>query len=121
MLYYIYGGKVSDEDLKANAKEIINAADKYGVINLKLEAEACYARSTTLTVDSVLDNLLYADSKNCALLREVVMDFVLEIGDDILDKVSFDNVLGSSVVSDLLTAAVRGKKKLMLTVLIITP
>ena len=28
MLYYVYGGKVPEEDLKSNAKDIIDAADK---------------------------------------------------------------------------------------------
>ena len=42
MLYYAYGGKISDKDLKHNAKDIINACDKYGVVHLKLEAEAAY-------------------------------------------------------------------------------
>eukprot|EP00571_Detonula_confervacea_P010412 CAMPEP_0172303502 /NCGR_PEP_ID=MMETSP1058-20130122/5034_1 /TAXON_ID=83371 /ORGANISM="Detonula confervacea, Strain CCMP 353" /LENGTH=400 /DNA_ID=CAMNT_0013014343 /DNA_START=117 /DNA_END=1319 /DNA_ORIENTATION=- len=110
MLYYIYGGKVSDEELKANAKDIIDAADKYGVVNLKLEAEACYAKSITLTVDNMLDNLLYADAKNCALLKEVVMDFIVENGRDILGKVSFEDVPGS-MMTDLLTAMTRKTKK----------
>ena len=51
MLYYTYGGKLSEEDLSNNAKDIINACDKYGVVNLKLEAEACYVKSTEITMD----------------------------------------------------------------------
>lgn len=110
ILYYIYGGKLEDDELEANAKDIINAADRYGVVNLKLEAEACYAKSTTLTVDNILDNLLYADAKNCALLKEVVMDFIVENGKDIIGKVSFEDV-PSTMMTDLLTAMTRGKKK----------
>ena len=33
MIYYAYGGKLSDEDLKAKAKDIIDACDKYGVVS----------------------------------------------------------------------------------------
>ena len=51
------------EELKANTENLIDAANKYLVVNLKLEAEACYARSTILTVDNVLDNFLYTDEK----------------------------------------------------------
>jgi len=69
VLYHVYGGKVSDEELEANAKELIDAADKFGVVSLKLEAEACYVKSTSLTTDNILDKLLYADSQNCALLK----------------------------------------------------
>ena len=110
MLHYIYGGKISEEDLKVNAKEIIDACDKYGVVGLKLEAEACYVKSTTITVDNMIDNLLYADSKNCALLKEAVIDFAVENGQDIIGKVSFDDVPGS-MMTDLLTAMTRKEKK----------
>ena len=49
MIYYTYGGKLSEEELKINAKDIINACDKYGVVHLKLEAEAAYVKSTEIT------------------------------------------------------------------------
>mmetsp|Transcript_15269 Transcript_15269/g.32310 ORF Transcript_15269/g.32310 Transcript_15269/m.32310 type:complete len:418 (-) Transcript_15269:1410-2663(-) len=110
MLYYVYGGTLTEEEMKANAKDIIDIADKYGVVNLKLEAEACYASSIMLTVDNMLENLLYADAKNCALLKEVVMDFVVQNGKDIIDNgtISFENVPGAMMM-DLLTAVTRGK------------
>jgi len=73
---------------------------------MKLEAEACYVKSTTIDIDNMIDNLLYADSKNCALLKEAVMDYIVENGNDILGKVSFDNVPGS-MMTDLLTAVTR--------------
>ena len=108
VLYYIYGGKLSELELKENAKEIIDAADRYGVISLKLEAEACYVKSTTITVENMIDNLLYADSKNCALLKEAVVDFMVSNGNGILGKVSFDNV-PSTLIADILTAVTREK------------
>ena len=37
MLYYLYGGKMTEEELNGNTKDIINACDKYGVVSLKLE------------------------------------------------------------------------------------
>ena len=48
---YVYEGTVVEDILKANAIDIINAADKYGVVRLKLEAEAAYVESTKITVD----------------------------------------------------------------------
>jgi len=109
MIYYAYGGKLSDEDLKNNAKDIINACDKYGVVHLKLEAEACYVKSVTkITMDNVMDSLLYADSKNLALLKEAVMDYIVANKRDIIGKVSFDNVPGATV-TDVLTAVARGE------------
>jgi hypothetical protein len=35
-----YGGSISDDDMREHRKEIIHAADRFGVPTLKLEAEA---------------------------------------------------------------------------------
>ena len=109
LLYYCYGGKISDEDLQESAKEIIDAADRFGVANLKLEAEAYLVQKETFTVDNILDNLLYADSKNCALLLEKAMDFVVEKKKDIIGKISLDDLPGTMVM-DLLTAVTHAQE-----------
>ena len=109
VLYYIYGGEISDEDMKANAKDIIDAADKYAVVNLKLEADLCYVKSTAISVDNFMDNLLYAEAKNCALLKEAVIDFAVENGQDVLEKVPLKDVPGG-VFADILAAVTREKK-----------
>ena len=101
---------MSDEDLEANAKDIINACDKYGVVHLKLEAEASYVKSNEITMDNMMDNLLYADSKNLALLKEAVMDYIVANKHRIIGKVSFSNVPGD-VVTDVLTAVARGEEQ----------
>jgi len=110
MIYYAYGGKLSDEDLKDNAKDIINACDKYGVVHLKLEAEACYVESIELSMDNIMDNLLYADSKNLALLKEAVMDYIVKNKTSIIGKVSFNDFPGH-LAADLLTAMARGEEQ----------
>ena len=110
MIYYAYGGKLSEEELKINAKDIIDACDKYGVVHLKLEAEAKYVESTEITMDNMMDNLLYADSKNLALLKEAVMDYIVSNKDDIIGKISFDDVPGGTV-TDVLTAVSRGEQR----------
>jgi len=109
LLYFCYGGKVSEDELEANAKAIIEAADRFEVINLKLQAEAVLTEKTEITVDNMLDNLLYANSKNLALFQENIMDFVAENGDNVIGNVSFDDVPGN-LMSDLLTAFSQGKK-----------
>jgi len=65
--------------------------------------------STTITMDNVIDNLLYADAKNCALLKEVVMDFFAENHDEAVKKVSFDDVPGH-LMKDLLVAVGMSKR-----------
>mmetsp|Transcript_14630 Transcript_14630/g.33948 ORF Transcript_14630/g.33948 Transcript_14630/m.33948 type:complete len:408 (+) Transcript_14630:321-1544(+) len=111
MLYFCYGGKVGKEELAANAKAIIEAADRFGIVNLKLQAEAVLTEQTEVTVDNMLDNLLYANSKNLALFQEKIMDFVAENGDRIVGNVSFDDVPGN-LISDILTAVARGKRSI---------
>ena len=108
LLCYLYGGKVPDEELEKNAKDIVEAADKYGIVGLKLEAEAAYVNFTTNTFDNAIDNLLYADGKNCALLKETVMDFIAEHTNEAAERLSFDDVPGSAM-KDLLVAIGRGK------------
>ncbi|KAL7554431.1 hypothetical protein ACHAWF_017876 [Thalassiosira exigua] len=88
-LHYAYGGKITDEDMQANAKEIIDFADRFGMVNLKLEAEESYVNSINIDVDNFMDNLLYADAKNCALLKEAVIDFLMENSENVLENVRF--------------------------------
>jgi len=110
LIYYTYGGKLSKDELKNNAKDIINACDKYGVVHLKLEAEAAYVKSTEITIENMMDNLLYADSKNLALLKEAVMDYIVANKKDIIGKVSFNDFPGH-LVTDLLTTVARGEEQ----------
>ena len=57
----------------------------------------------------MMDNLLYADSKNLALLKEAVMDYIVKNKGDIIGKVSFSNVPGD-MITDVLTAMARGEE-----------
>ena len=102
MLHYVYGGSVAEGEMNTHAKDIINAADKYSIVNLKLQAEAVYVNSTKITMDNFIDNLLYADSMNLALLKEVVMDFLAENHDEAVTK-DFSNIPGH-LMRDLLVA-----------------
>ena len=110
LLWYVYGGKTAEDTLKAHAKDIIDAADKYSIVNLKLEAEAAYVESTTFTAENVLDNLLYADAMNLALLKEVAIDFIVGNGEQVIDEVSFSHIPGH-VMKDLVVATTRSVKE----------
>jgi hypothetical protein len=111
LLYYIYGGKISKEDMETNAKDIINAANRYGVTTLKLEAEACLVEGTMFSLENVMEHLIYADSMNCALLKEAAMDYIVKNKTEILKKmVSFDDV-PSNLMRDLLAAVTRGERE----------
>ncbi len=77
LLYYVYGGGIRHKEFDGEEKDFIAAADKYGVTNLKLEAEIWYVNNTEITIENVIDNLLYADAFNCAFLKETVIDFIV--------------------------------------------
>ena len=111
LLYYIYGGKIADEDMKFHVREIIDAADKYGVISLKLEAEAHLVQATTFTIENVKEVLIYADSMNCALLKEAAMDFVVQNKDEVMSKISFGDTIPGTLMRDLMAAYARGDNR----------
>ncbi|EJK55409.1 hypothetical protein THAOC_24863 [Thalassiosira oceanica] len=111
MLYYCYGGKISEDNLRQNAKEIIEAADRFGAVNLKLEAEACYVDTVELSLDNIIGVVTYADSKNLALLKERCMDFLSSADKiEVARKVSFDD-MPSRLVKDLMVAQARGETR----------
>jgi hypothetical protein len=112
LLSYIYGGKISNDDMKSHAREIIDAADRYGVTSLKLEAEASIVEDTTFTVENVIEHLLYAESKNCALLKEAALDYMVENHADVIEKLTTNTLIPGSLIKDIMFATVfRGEKK----------
>ena len=112
VLLYIYGHDIPKLGRdQAHTKNIILAADKYGVVNLKLEAEARYVTSLTLSLDNVMENLLFADSKNCALLEEKVVDFIIKNKIKILKNKLLLNA-PSSLSTDILAAIARSDEVL---------
>jgi hypothetical protein len=44
---------------------------------------------TTFTIENEMEHLLYAESKNCALLKEAAMDFIIENKTKVIEKLSF--------------------------------
>jgi hypothetical protein len=111
LLYYIYGGKILDDEMETHAKDIINAANRYGLATLKLEAEACLVESTTFSLENVMEHLIYADSINCALLKEAAMDFIVKNKAEVMDKISFDEMIPGNLMRDLLAAVARGERE----------
>jgi len=112
LLSYIYGRKVSEDDMVLHARDIIDAADKYGVVNLKLEAEASFVVGATFTIENVMELLLYAESKNCALLKEASMDYIVENKAEVIKKLSFADMIPGTLMRDLLAAVSRGERNI---------
>jgi hypothetical protein len=108
LLSYMYGMTISIDNMKSHTREIIDAADQFGVTSLKLEAEASLVNNTLFDIINVKELLLYADSKNCALLKEAAMDYMLENKDVVLKNIRFDDAPGS-LVSDVFAAIARAE------------
>jgi hypothetical protein len=111
-LHYIYGGKVCGGcEITFNHlifKDIIDAAVKYGLVDLKLAAEAWYVKTLTIEVDNVKEHLLLAHTKNCALLKEAAMDFIV----DKLGTLGIESFKGlpKGLLEQILEAVARGEK-----------
>mmetsp|Transcript_4693 Transcript_4693/g.10096 ORF Transcript_4693/g.10096 Transcript_4693/m.10096 type:complete len:404 (+) Transcript_4693:314-1525(+) len=106
MLYYIYGGEITAAEWKDRSRELIDAADRYGLKNLKIEAEAWYAKHHTITLRNVIDTLQYADEKNCFLLKEGAMNFILNNAREVLASDSFGEMPESrSIVREIISVA----------------
>ena len=103
LLMYIYGCKIPDFGKEiSRTKEIIEAADKYGVTNLKLEAEAHYVSSIKFSLENIVENLLFAEARNCALLKERVMEFLVNNALEIVETKTLKDFPGG--LNDALTA-----------------
>jgi hypothetical protein len=105
LLNYIYGGRVLDDNMREHGKEIIDAADHFNVTNLKLEAEAHFVQATSFCLENFMEHLIYAEKKTCALLKEAVVDFIVENKDEVLKKTSFNGFIApETVIRDVLAA-----------------
>jgi len=112
LIWHIYGGEVSSTLLKEQSKDIIIAADMYGVSTLKVEAEVAYIQSIDINIDNVVDNFFFADTKKCALLKEKVMEYLVDNAQEVLDKLDLkDTPESSTLFRDFMTAVALGKNK----------
>ena len=74
MLAYVYTGKV--EEIEAKAAELLAAAEKYILPELKMMSEEALCR--TMKIDNVLDMLVLADLHKDSNVKSVAMKFMLE-------------------------------------------
>ena len=106
VLEYIYGMNTPHFTFKKYCMPILEAADKFKVIFLKLKAEAWLVENTVLSIDNVFEMLEYADRFSLALLKERVVDFVMANKDQVLERSKKLSEVSSQFVAEVLTAAV---------------
>lgn len=105
---YMYGHTIFDDVTKPRSREIIDAADKYGIVTLKLEAEAVLVEATIFTMENVMELMQYAESKNCSLLKEAALDYIALNKVEAIEKLSFNDAPGT-IAKDILVAVSRGE------------
>jgi len=90
VLRYIYGGGPPKKDfLLEHAMDIIDVANYFGVDGLKLEAEATLVASRSITVANFVEYILFADAKECALLKKYAVSVFIARSKDVINSESF--------------------------------
>ncbi|OXU28397.1 hypothetical protein TSAR_013525 [Trichomalopsis sarcophagae] len=89
VLRYIYAGKVNQNG-SIIAKELIVAADKYNIVELKDECGKLLCNS--LTSENAIECLNFAYLHNIDNLRESAIGFIVQNGKDMLNKPGFDSL-----------------------------
>jgi hypothetical protein len=91
-------------------QSIIEAANKYGVTNLKVETEVSYVSfiRKAFDIENIMEHLLYADAMNLAYLKEAVMDFIVGNKAEIMKNKVLANAPGD-IANDVLSAVKRSE------------
>ena len=112
LLLYIYGCPIHVENDPTRLQNIIEAANIYGVTNLKLETEVSNVSFVhkSFDVKNIMEHLLYADAMNLAYLKEAVMDFIVGNKAEIMKNKVLADAPGD-IVSDVLAAVARSEER----------
>lgn len=110
ILQYIYGHPISMEGSDCTRIYIIiKAANKHGVMNLKLEAEVKYVSLIEkIDIKSTMEHLLNADAMSLDYMKEVVMDFIVENRVEIMKKNELLNA-PRGLLNDVMAAMARSE------------
>ena len=76
LLEHIYAGNYREgEQVLRYGKELIDAANKYELVELKMHVENVLVRERIITKQNVSDYIVFADAQCCPLLKEYAMSF----------------------------------------------
>jgi hypothetical protein len=108
LLRYIYGGDITSAEWKDQGKDLIEAADKYGLTSLKIEAESWYVKLFKPSVNNVVEALAYADRMNCFLLRESAAEFIAANLGEVLSSGTLKNIPETKdIMNDILVSVAK--------------
>ncbi|KAL7471652.1 hypothetical protein ACHAXS_011939 [Conticribra weissflogii] len=114
VLQYVYGGvPPSKSVIEKCGASIIHAADRYGVVNLKLAVEHVIVGMGLISIHNVVDFLLFADAHSCALLRETAMAYFVARAKDIFKlKTSSKLSQSAELMHEIMFAVLYGESEL---------
>ena len=96
MLKHVYGKGIRACEWKKYSKQILVASGKYGLSELKLEAEAWHVKNLNLNLDNAVEELLFADGSHCLDFKKAVLEFIVENGEGVLESLSFAKLAEST-------------------------
>ena len=73
-------------------KELIGAANKYELVEMKIVVENTLVKERILTEENVCDYILFADGQSCALLKEYAISFFIVHHQEVLKSKYLDQL-----------------------------
>jgi hypothetical protein len=89
VLKYIYGAETPKIANYAEGRDLIDAANRFGLSNLKVAVETVLVESFVFTIDTVVDTLIFAEAKTCPLLKESALLYISARAGDVTRTASF--------------------------------
>ena len=112
MLHHVYGGDISAAEWKDYVKDLLEASDKYGLTNLKIEAEVRYVKLLKFLAGDVAEAVSYAQKMNCFHLKEAAIEFIVASVDEVLAPDTFENIPESKdIIQGILCSVATMNKK----------
>ena len=88
VLEYIYAElRPAVAEVLKHGKELIDAANRYELVDLKMVVEHVLVRERILTTENVSDYILFADAQSCPLLKEYAMTYLIHHAEEVLKSV----------------------------------
>lgn len=96
IMRFIYGGEYpSEEEMLSIGRDVIEAANKFELVELKMTVETALVQNRILDRANVVEYLLFADAMTCPLLKEYAISFYLSHARDVLELDSSNELLRS--------------------------
>ena len=97
VLRFVYTASYpSSQDILHSGKALIEAADKFELISLKLKVEDELVTNRVIDATNAIDYYMFADAKTCPLLKEYAAAFISSHVRDVLNSESVKDLMESN-------------------------